>query len=432
MNYPKVLVVANNSFSLTNSNGRTLGGFFIGWPKEKLAQFCISTDGPNYELCDNYYCLTDKSMLDACIHWRKPRREILKCNTPVEQLKNIRGIKKTAFHVLIRNFIWLSRKWNNKDLDQWIKEFNPDIVMLQSGDSAFMLDIALEISKKRQIPLMVFNTEGYYFSKHNYYPKGVCDFIFFPLYQTLYKRKFRSLMKNVKFSIYGNTLLKEDYDKEFKGNSIVLYTSSVLSENKDTFNQEHPSFSYLGNLCIDDRPTALIEVGDVLQSINKQYYLDVYGKATLEIEHMFRSHPGIRYHGFVSYQDVVRIMNASDVLFHAEGQQERWKECLRYGFSTKIADSLASGKSFVLYSSPDIACAHYIKETGAGWFASNKKDLEEVLRTIIFDKVERNRRLENARNVVKNNHSVEKNRAKFYKCVLKIACNVHGSITSDI
>ena len=52
--YPRLLVLSNNSFSKSNSNGRTLGSLLQGWPKDKIAQFCISTDGPDFEVCDNY------------------------------------------------------------------------------------------------------------------------------------------------------------------------------------------------------------------------------------------------------------------------------------------------------------------------------------------------------------------------------------------
>lgn len=426
MHYPKVLVVANNSFSLTNSNGRTLGGYFIGWPKEKLSQFCLSTDGPNYDICDNYYCLTDKSMLDACIHFSKPKREILNPHMQINKSANTRTIKRTAFHILIRNLMWMSRKWDNEEFNQWVQDFNPDIVLFQSSDSVFMLDIALSISKKRHIPLMVFNTEGYYFFKHNYFSKGVCDFIAFPLYQAWYKRKYRRLMHRVKFSIYGNDLLKRDYDEEFGGESIVLYTSSTLNVDKTPFNQEHPCFSYIGNLSFD-RPTALIEVGNVLQSINKQYHLDVYGKATSEVKRKFECSEGIKYHGFISYQDVIETINQSDVLFHVESAKER-KESLRYGFSTKIADSLASGKSFVLYSFPDIACAYYIKETEAGWFASNKNELMEVLKMIIYNSCEREKRLRKAHNASIANHSVEKNRLVFHNCISRLIAQENSKI----
>ena len=420
MNYPKVLVVANNSFSLTNSNGRTLGNFFIGWPKECLAQFCISTDGPNYGLCDNYYCVTDKSMLDACLHFRKPRREELHPEGKVSRnMQSPRRIRKTAFHALIRHFVWMSGKWDSEEFNQWLRDFGPDIVLLQSGDSAFMLDIALKVAKKQRIPLMVFNTEGYYFFKHNYMFRGKGDFLFFPLYQALYKRKFRKLMRHAKFTIYGNSFLKRDYDKEFGENSMVLYTGSPLNFDDTPFNQAHPRFSYLGNLSFD-RPAALMEVGEMLQSINKEYCLDVYGKASQATIEKFGKSKGVRYKGFVSYEKVVEIMKQSDVLFHVEGQDKRMEESLRYGFSTKIADSLASGKSFILYSSPDIACAYYLRETGAGWLATSKEELKKGLEEVIFDEKSRIDRLSVTREVVMKNHSIKKNSELFYKCIQSV------------
>ena len=67
MQRKKVLVISNNCFSLSNSNGRTLGNLFVGWPKSDLAQFCVIAQDPNWELCDNYYCLEDKTVLKSFI-----------------------------------------------------------------------------------------------------------------------------------------------------------------------------------------------------------------------------------------------------------------------------------------------------------------------------------------------------------------------------
>lgn len=53
--YKRVLVISNNCFSQSNSNGRTLGNLFHGWPKENLAQMCVIAQDPNWELCDNYF-----------------------------------------------------------------------------------------------------------------------------------------------------------------------------------------------------------------------------------------------------------------------------------------------------------------------------------------------------------------------------------------
>ena len=62
---PKVLVISNECFSKTSSNGRTLGNFFSGWSKDKLAQFYISSGTPDFNYCTNYFRVTDGQALSA-------------------------------------------------------------------------------------------------------------------------------------------------------------------------------------------------------------------------------------------------------------------------------------------------------------------------------------------------------------------------------
>ena len=136
MNYPKVLVVSNNSFSNTDSNGRTLGNLFAGWPKERLAQFCISTDGPNFDLCDNYYCLTDSEVLDASLHLRKAEgRKLIPENHTRTTGSRGEG-KKTLLMMLARNVIWGRNRWWSKGFEEWISDFRPEAILLFFSDSA--------------------------------------------------------------------------------------------------------------------------------------------------------------------------------------------------------------------------------------------------------------------------------------------------------
>lgn len=109
------------------------------------------------------------------------------------------------------------------------------------------------------------------------------------------------------------------------------------------------------------------------------------------------------------YDEVVNVMYNSTILFHAETQEDEFQYILRYGFSTKIADSIASGRPFMMYSSPEIAGAQYIIETGAAWFAKDKSELKQNIVTILTDDAERNRILHIAEKTAKNNHNTEKN-----------------------
>ena len=421
---PRVLVVSNNSFSLTNSNGRTLSNLFVGWPKDKLAQFCISTTEPNYEVCDNYYLLTDKSILNAFKRFDKGERCEVDANLGTAGNTVVVGKKivKTPWMILARHIMWSANRWNSKQFKEWVQAFNPEIVVVMNSDATFILDIAIHISKEKDIPLVMFNTEGFYFLKRMYSRRsGWCNEIALKLYQCIYRRHFRKMMKKVVLSVHLNSMLEEDYRRKFGGNHQVLYTGSGLRFDSSNLHTDTPTFTYFGNFGFD-RPSALIEIAEVLQSINQNYKLDIYGRIpSPEIKAKFDACTGIIYKGLVDYDEVIKVMYGSTILFHAETQTPMFEDALRYGFSTKIADSISSGHPFLMYSSPNIAGAKYIIETGAGWHAKDRNELREKILSILEDESQRETILENARKVARDNHMAKKNAETFRMALCKVA-----------
>lgn len=176
--------------------------------------------------------------------------------------------------------------------------------------------------------------------------------------------------------------------------------------------------SYLGGLG-HGRDLAIIDVGDVLTNIDDNLHIDVYGPADKDVVKRLSNAKGVSYHGKVSYDKVIDIINESDVLFHVEPISEDYNH-LKYGFSGKIADSVSSGKCFVLYAPKELACSKYIIETGAGWFADNKAKLKEVILNIMNNTKERNAVLEKAKVVAEQNHSFEGNARKFQNILLNV------------
>lgn len=418
--YPKILVLSNNNFSLTDSNGRTLGNLFYGWPKEDLVQMCVIAHNPNWDLCDNYYCIEDKNMFRSFIHFQKAvGRRLLKTETKVERklsagdTKRVNLGKKTVIKVALRELVWACKRWNSKDFQQWVDEFNPEVVVLQFGDTFFMLDIAYHIATTRNIPLVIYNTEGYYFFPSNWYHATKMDWMLFPIYNRIYRKKVERVMKLAKHSVYLNDKLKEDYDGVFSGASTVIYNSSSVEwSDAPMFTDECPRFCYLGNLGLD-RDSGLIEVGEVLHSINPKYKIKVYGAADESMQKRFGEAPGVDYKGLVSYDEVKRIIAESDILFHVETEKGYKERQLQYAFSTKVADSVSSGRCFVVYAPEILACSKYIRQHRCGWGASNKKDLRTMIVHIIGDKQDRDKVLENAKRVAVENHSLAGNAKKF-------------------
>lgn len=417
---PRVLVISNNSFSKTSSNGRTLGNMFVGWPKECLAQFCISTDGANFEICDNYYCISDREMLSAFCHLRKAKGQRLINVTGTKISTGVGGRPKTAFSATVRHILWSCNRWKSKDLIKWIEGFNPDVVLVQNGDSAFILKIALCISCDRNIPLMMFNTEGNCLFQHDWMRQGLFSCVFFPIYRCILRRTTNKVMHKLKYIVHGNQLLKEDFDNAYGVPSEVVYTGSDVKWSVHAYDSNNPKIVYLGNFGFN-RPATLAMVAKSLQSIKTGLKIDVYGTPRNKQQEYILTHTdGIVFHGAVSYVEVKKIMYNADILLHVEGLDDNLQESLKYGFSTKIADSISSGRPFLLVSSPNIACAKYIIETGAGWHVSNQDELLEAFKEILFDASKRDEHLKVALSISEKNHNIFTNRSRFFKIIQKI------------
>lgn len=405
---------------MSNSNGRTLGNLLIGWPKECLAQFCLSLIDPNLNLCENYFSVSDSDAVKAFLH--KPIRA-KRSEQPRADLgsapKNTKKYR-TALRMLVRNFVWNTDAWKKSGYDAWVDDFKPDIVLFQTGDAAFMCDLARKTAERLHVPLVQFNTEGYYFFDTTWFDPHWTDCFCFPLLRNMYRNSFRKLMQQTSHSVFLNNKLKEDYDKEFGEKSSVLFTGSSCKFEPKVFNNETPKFSYIGNLGIN-RPLALMEIAEALQAIDKSYHLDVYGKLPRGEESVFDNCSAVRYHGLVSYEEVQNIIRASDVLFHAESKVGQWINNLQYAFSTKIADSLASGSNFFMYAPSYLACSKYIIDNDAAWYAENKEDLVPVLKELLANSEKREQYVVKAKLLAEENHNAAKNVERFKQTILSVA-----------
>lgn len=421
--YPRVLVIANNCFSKTNSNGRTLANLFVGWPKENLANFFVSPVETDFDVCSNYYCVSDKEVIYSLTHFTGLRKRKVSPVAPIDTSKGRQKLnKKTPIKSIARNLAWWLTKWKTEEFEQWLDSFKPDVVLLMNTDAIFVLRVAEYVAKSRSIPLMMYNTEGFYFFRHNYMQKGFMSDTMFYLYQWFYRKAYQDMMRVNRFSFYLNSQLKEDYDEEFHQEGEVLYTASTVRPSNKTFNKNNPRFCYIGSFGYN-RHEALIEVGEVLNRVNPNYILEVYGNPRPEVELLFKKAVGIEYRGVLSYDEVKEVMDECDVLFHVESQAEIFSETLKYGFSTKIADSISSGKPFIIYASSTVACSKYIKETGAGWFAENQEELYSVIRHVVDDEKDRNKKRRKAIEVARDNHYAETVCKQFKKRIIQIVNN---------
>lgn len=424
--YPRILIISNECLSDASSNGRTLKNFLLGWPREKLAQFYINRGKPDFKICMNYYSVTDseavKVFLKKKIHngLVNPDRGLQK-DKGTEDKKGHK-IERNALSMFIREIVWNSRRWMDYGFDKWVNAYNPEIVLFQAGDSGFMCDLACNLSDRFNAPLIIYNSEGYYFKDYDYFrAKGIAH-IAYPIFRKKFCLSFEKAIKKAYVSIYICDALKKQYDKYFKLPSVVIYTATTNVLDSRLVREKSDgefTISYLGNMGVG-RIESLCEIGNLLNRTAPGTYLDLYGKIPNdEMKRKLESYHGIRYRGFVSYEEVVKVMHESDLLVHVESFDTFYKKDSEFAFSTKLADSLASGTCFLLYAPENMACFQYLRENQAAYVASNKRELEECINMILNKPDERLKFLKNASELVLKNHNVHRNAEKFQKILME-------------
>lgn len=319
---------------------------------------------------------------------------------------------------ILRNLLWYTKKWKIKQLYDWIDAFQPEIILFQAGDSAFMCDIARMLSIKYDIPLMIYNSEDYYLKDRKSYS------LLFHIHRRMLKRSFKKMMNQSKYVVYITDVLKEDFDNKFKTPSEAIFTASSLKPSNSKKNNKVPVISYLGNVGVE-RWRSIVEIGRALQKINKDYFIDVYTqKLTLEAEELFTEENGIKFRGAINYGNVVSVMQNSDLLVHAESFSDFIKVDLRHAFSTKVADSLACGTCLFAYGPEEIASIKYLKENDVACVVTEEVELEEKLREIIANKELREYYVEKALKQAQKRHNSKTNSERFENIIRDVVNKV--------
>lgn len=415
----RLFIVSNEGLSKQSSNGRTLLNLLAGYSPNLLAQFSIHGI-PDETVCDNYFQISDNDALNIFLH-RKTK------NKPKSETHNTSAHKnphRNCRNMVLRDTVWMSFKWWNKDFDKFIEDFNPEVVLLQASDCPFMYAIAIRISVERNIPLIMYNSESYVLKKRIYSAAKLYSPWNYILLKRL-RRQYKLFMKECSFCVYITEYLEKAYQSAYPhpNKSISLYTSyNSLSAPQDICNEQF-TISYCGNLGVG-RFDCIKEFAETMYKLDENSKLIICGKfPSPEQQGEICTNPIVDYRGFVTYEETQNIINNSNMIFHCENADRL--ENLRYAFSTKIADSLASGKPFLVYASHDYPFVQYLEKHDAAHIAGNQNELEFILNKCMTDKTYMNSKTKNALSLAEKNHNINKN-AQAFQNIINTVYNSKG------
>ena len=404
---PRVLIISNTPFHLSDSNGRVLGTLLSGVSNEDKMQFCVNGASVSSALIENSYRISDKTVLKGVLA-RKIQATKLPCDIPAGTgAQKVKGISRTALSMLARDLLWKFCMKRTEFLTL-AEQFKPDIVMWQYGDSGFMADLARLVAERCNAKIVVFTTEDYYFKTWDYLSKKDKSFTY-TLFSREMKRANKRLFEKVSLCIANTPQLAERFKSAFGCRTETIMNSSDLRPIREDQNEQVENrIVYAGNLGIN-RHLSILKIAEALEKIDPNIRFEVYGHPSESVAEALKAEPNIKLMGFRSYQEITDIIKLSRLLIHAESFEEFYRYDLQAAFSTKITDALASGTPLFMFAPDNLAETSYLMENECAFVCTDESTLGDCLRSALYDGEKRKSIVEKGADTVLKNHDAKKN-----------------------
>jgi hypothetical protein len=305
----------------------------------------------------------------------------LDSNTIETQLKN--GIPKFMREpaLLAREILWSVFNWKTKALENFVKEFHPDIIFAPCYSYFHVSKLALHIKKIANCPMIS------YISDDNYSLKQPRFSLSFWINRIITRKWIRRHFKESSLIYTMTEMQKKEYEQIFNRPMKVLCKSATFT-NANIKDINHPiKLIYGGGLYLN-RWKVLAEIAKVLEDINQnevKAQLHIYSGSKLKNSQQKRINDKKNsfLHEAVPFARLEQLYFDSDIAVHVEAFDLVNSSLTRLSFSTKIIDCMNSGCAILAIGPKKQAGIDYLRENDAAICINDIKKIKEVLKKIV-------------------------------------------------
>ncbi len=413
----KVLVITYLPWRNDMNVGNTITNLFKGM--ENKIEFCniFIKDGiPDNGLCSKYFCISEKKLAKSIINRHAVGNIYI--NESKQEYNNTKLYNKARqlrwdLFLLIQDFIGLLGCWKSKNLDDFIKKNNPDLIFAPIGRVPLTNKLVCHICEKYNIPFF-----GYMWDDHYSLKKFSLSPFFW--IRTFIERKYiKHSINNAKIVYSISKEMMSEYSTIFKKEFKLLYKGYDFRNNiihKDDINNP-VRIIYMGNIG-NNRWKGLYKIAKAIEKINAdriKVILQIYTMSPkskkiekmLNIKHMVEIVPPVKS------SEIENVMKSADILLHIEPNKLKDRLFYRLSFSTKLVDYFYASRCILAFG-PDNSSLKYLKRNNAGIVENNYKKAYKT----IFDLIENKDKIveysKNAWNCGVNNHQIDEIQNSIY------------------
>lgn len=427
--YPRVLIIAHNALSDIQNNGKTVSAFFRQWNVNNIAQLYLSTDYPDFTVCNQFFQISDFDIVKRALFKKEvqgrrveeiDQTQIVTYKEKVTSGFFITLLKKNISPIvkLSRDLLWSFAGFKTAKLKEFVDEFNPDVVFLQCSNAVFAFSLTKMICEERRIPLIFQITDDYITPKFSLDP-------FYWIQHFRLQRSYNWAFAYADKIIAIGDKMANEY-KRLYGNDYYVAMNSIEGLNLPEYVARRGKirFLYAGNLGLN-RWKILSQIAECLEELNKEEGLD----GELSIYSLL--HPGEKaiallnrppfsyYKGAADTEKLNNLKKDADILVHVEAFDKANKHVTRLSISTKIPEYLASGRCIFAIGPKDVASMEYLIDNDLGVTVTSpeKNTIKNQLRDIMSSPDKRIFYAQKSVNIANLHHNSANTRESIYKII---------------
>ena len=404
-----ILIVSYEAWRDTNNGGNVLSNIFSAFPDANIAQIYCSGELPQNAVCQNYFQICESMLLKghkgSALEKRSYELACTDQQDPVEnKVKSRIPFFLRELALLTRELVWTLSNWRTKELDEFVRDFEPDVIFAPCYSYFHVSKLALYVKGLVKCPMIS------YISDDNYSLKQLRVSPSFWINRLITRKWIRRLFSECTFVYTMTELQKQEYEALLKRPMKVLCKSASFSGDEKEIGAPI-KLIYAGGLYLN-RWKVLAKLADALRAINQeviQAELHIYSGSKLSPRRtkLLNDAKNTFLHDVIPYQELEKRYKNSDIAIHVESFDLKNRLITRLSFSTKIIDCMNSGCAILAIGPNTQAGISYLKKNDAAICVTRINELLPTVKEVIDHPELLCAYAERARFLGKKNHQKE-------------------------
>lgn len=397
----KILVITRSAWDDSNSIGNTMTNFFSGYNKNDIANLYFRSAMPNNNVCKKYYSISDKDIFKSIFSIKGKAGKAFNCDcynnkysiypskdsVKEEKLYSFFRKKTSVLAFWVQDILWRLGKWKNSNLDQFLDEFEPDVIFSPSFHTSYTHRVLWYVKKKTNAKVALFHADDYL----SINSKGI-SFL-----ETINQKKRAKIVEQSALKADINycisKLQQEEYQKRLGKDMSILYKGAeFLTQPEYSLPKEGEPIKiiYIGSILYGRWKTLALLTNEI-SKINKGeniFQLIIYSQYTLnkEMKDGIIVEGASFFKGKIAPTKINDILSSGDIVLHIESFDQIEKLKTKLSFSTKIVDCLNSGRALMAIGWDESASIRYLLDNNAALVATNEFEVRKLLNEVIREK----------------------------------------------